>query len=165
MQVIFNQTQLRHAPPEFLQRGRPAPHPETPERVRRLLAALAERGHQPEAGGRYDARPLEAVHDAGYLDFLEHGFALWRALPDAGETMVPNAHPSGRMTARPEGIVGRVGWHVNDLGAPITAETWASARASAEAALTAADLVGEGAAHAYALCPPPPGPKKGCSSV
>ncbi len=155
MQVIFNETQLKHAPSEFMLRGRPAPHPETPERVRRFLAALAESGHGPEASRSYDTASLEAVHDARYLDFLENGFNLWRALPDAGEIMVPNAHPSGRMAARPEGIVGRVGYHVNDLAAPIMAETWTSARASAEAALTAANLVLEGAPRAYALCRPP----------
>lgn len=155
MQVIFNDEQLNHAPPEFLLRGKPAPHPETPERVTRFLAALGAAGQAPAASRRYDADPLLAVHTADYLDFLEHGHTRWRALPDAGAIMVPNAHPGRRMTARPEGIVGRVGYHVNDLAAPIAAETWASARASAETALTAADLVLEGAPHAYGLCRPP----------
>ena len=33
--------------------------------------------------------------------------------------------------------------------------TWEAARAAAEAALTAADLVADGAAAAYAMCRPP----------
>ncbi len=152
MQVIFNATQRDHAPPEFILRGRPAPIPETPERVDRFLAALSQ---APTASRRYDAAPLAAVHEADYLEFLEHGFAAWQALPDTGPVMVPNAHPGGAIRQRPSGIVGQVGYHVNDMAAPIVAETWAAARASAEAALTAADLVLEGAVHAYALCRPP----------
>ena len=155
MQVIFSDAHTGHAPSMFLLRGRPAPSPETPERAARLSAGVAKAGF-PVAGPRsYGLGPVAAVHSPEYLEFLERGHARWRALPGAGPEILPNVHPGRHMTSRPSHVVGQAGWHMADTACPIGAGTWAAVRASADVALTAADLVLDGAAAAYALCRPP----------
>ena len=55
----------------------------------------------------------------------------------------------------PASIHGRLGYYSFDAGAPMTAGTWKAAYAAAQVALTAADLLANGEASAFALCRPP----------
>jgi hypothetical protein len=58
--------------------------------------------------------------------------------------------------ALPDFIDGKLGFFAMDAGAPINAGTWDAVRASANSALTAADLLSNGGARAaFALCRPP----------
>ena len=155
MRVVYSEAHEAHAPETFLSRGVLSPCPETPERAARLLAALTEAGYAVQAPREFGAEPLATVHSLDYLGFLEQGFAEWAELPGSGPEIVPNMHPGRHMSTRPSGIVGLAGYHVADTASPIGAGTWAAARASANCALTAAELVLEGADHAYALCRPP----------
>ncbi len=59
------------------------------------------------------------------------------------------------MWGRPEAIVGQAGFYMADTACPIGPGTWAAAKAAAQVALTAADLVLAGEGAAYALCRPP----------
>jgi len=155
MQAIHAPEHVRHDPRSFLLRGRPAASPECPARAERLLQGVAKAGFPLAAARTYGREPLLAVHAPEYLDFLEHGHRRWSALPGAGPEIVPNVHPGRHMRARPAHIVGQAGWHMADTACPLGAGTWAGITAAAAAALTAADLVVEGAAAAYALCRPP----------
>ncbi|EHL97246.1 putative acetylpolyamine aminohydrolase [Acetobacteraceae bacterium AT-5844] len=158
MQTFAHPAQLRHTPQFFLQRGQVRHHFEVPERAGALLAALHRMGlapKEPEAATR-DA--MLAVHDAGYLDFLETAARHWQDLPGAGPEAVPNMHPSPEMLEEgaicPEAIIGRVGWYTADTACPIGPGTWEAVAGAAGVALAAADSVASGGT-AYALCRPP----------
>jgi acetoin utilization deacetylase AcuC-like enzyme len=155
MFVVASEAHRGHDPRTFLVRGRLGEPREVPERAERLLRAAHGAGHTIVAPRAQDDGMLGLVHTPDYLDFLAEGHAAWRALPEAGPEIVPNVHPNRAMETYPKGIVGRAGWHMADTACPLGEGTWAAARASAGLALTAADLVLDGAAVAYALCRPP----------
>jgi len=155
MQVIYSDEHRLHAPDNFISAGRLRPSPERPERADRLLAAVRQAGFDVAPPDSPDTGAIAAVHDAGYLAFLEQGLADWHRLGTAGDEIIPNVHPGRHMRGLPAGIVGRAGYYMADTGCSIGAGTWPAALASAETALTAAALVCDGAASAYALCRPP----------
>ena len=158
MKAFWDPVQLDHAPVFFLQRGLVRPNFEVAARAQALVEACRRLGMdllRPEPATR---AALEAVHDAGYLDFLRDGPAAWAALPEHGGELVPNIHPSPEMIAngaRASGtIIGQVGWYTADTSCPIAAATWPAAAAAAAGALAAADEAAAGR-HAYALARPP----------
>ncbi len=155
MDVVFSPQQMNHHPSTYISRGRVVPNPEGPDRAETLLGAVRGLGLPVVAPRRFGRALYAQVHDAGYLDFLEHGHRQWQTLPNASAEIVPNVHPNGRMNGRPQHIVGLAGLYMADTACPIGAQTWESAGASADAAATAARLVVEGAPSAYALCRPP----------
>lgn len=155
MQVVASEAHRRHDPRTFLVRGRLGEPREVPERAERLLRAAAGAGHVVVAPRVHDDGAIGRVHTPDYLDFLADGHCQWTALPGAGPEIVANVHPNRAMETYPAGIVGRAGWHMADTACPLGEGTWAATRASADLALTAADLVLEGARVAYALCRPP----------
>lgn len=154
MKIVQTDAHRSHAPQSFILRGRMVDSPEKPERAERLLAAVRER-HELLAPRQYGLGPLAAVHSPEYLRFLETAHAEWSRIKGAGPEVIPNVHPGRQMTGRPTGVVGLAGWHMADGACPIGAGTWAAARAAADCALTAADLVLAGERVAYALCRPP----------
>ena len=158
MKAFWDEAQLSHAPRFFLQRGQVRPNFEVPARAEALLAACRDLRMPVTRPASTDRAALEAVHPAGYLDFLRDGPAAWDALPDHGPEMVPNVHPSPEMLgngARPSAtIVGQLGWYTADTSCPIAAETWPAALAAASGALAAADEAAAGRS-AYALARPP----------
>jgi acetoin utilization deacetylase AcuC-like enzyme len=110
---------------------------------------------------RHGLAPVRAVHDAGYLDFLENAWTLWSALPNPGSEIIPNVHPGRNMSAAPAATVALAGHYQADTACPIGAGTWDGVLASADVAVSAAEDVmdrlaaGDAGAHAYALCRPP----------
>jgi len=155
MQVIFPAGQSRHHPRHFLVSGASQPNPEVPERAERLLAAVREAGHRVEAPADFGLGPLAAVHTAEYLRFLATVFERWQQIPGASAEVVPNIHARARADAYPASVVGQAGYHMADTACPVAAGTWEAAVEAAQAALSAAQRVGEGAGVAYALCRPP----------
>ncbi len=147
--------QNAHAPARYMRYGRIGAFPETPERVTRLLDGVERAGLAVTAPREFPLQHLAAVHSQRYLDFLENGHAQWMKVPDAFPEMMPSVRPVESPSGYPDNILGRAGWHIMDFSSAITAETWSSVRTSAFSALTAADLVLNGEAAAYALCRPP----------
>jgi acetoin utilization deacetylase AcuC-like enzyme len=158
MKAFWDIQQRAHTPRFFLQRGVLKRNFEVPERADALLSACQELGLEITAPPPAPRAALEAVHPAEYLDFLRDGPAQWAALPDRGDELVPNIHPSAEMFAngaRPSAtIVGQIGWFTADTSCPIAAETWPAAEAAAAGAIAAADEAASGR-HAYALARPP----------
>ncbi|HEV7371361.1 histone deacetylase family protein [Arenibaculum sp.] len=156
MRFVFSDVQLRHAPPQFLQRGRPVPCPETAERARMLLGGIERRGGRVEAPPSFGSGPRAAVHAPEYLAFLETAWERWRALPGSSDTVIPNVHRNTDTAEYPGHIVGQAGWHMADTSCPIAEGTWEAACAAADGAVHAAMLVAGGEVPAaYALCRPP----------
>ncbi|MGE0239379.1 MAG: histone deacetylase family protein [Parvibaculaceae bacterium] len=155
MHAIFSEIQNEHAPKRYLRYGALTDYPESPERMRRLIAGAEKAGLELREPDQFDRGHLEGVHSRRYLDFLEHGHAEWMKLPGAFPEIMPSARPVERPSAYPTHILGRAGWHIMDFAGAVTAQTWNTVRMSAASALTAAELVATGADAAYALCRPP----------
>jgi len=155
MQVVFSPAHEGHDPEHFISAGRLAPSPECPERAHRLFNAVKSAGYEILPPQDHGLDAIAAIHPSDYLDFLQNGLAAWQQLPNPGPAMMPNMHPGRHMTGRPETIVGKAGYYMADTACPILPRTWEAALSSAQVALTASDLVLQGAKAAYALCRPP----------
>ncbi|WP_416899037.1 MAG: histone deacetylase family protein [Minwuia sp.] len=155
MQVIYSPVQQDHDPSSFITSGRVAPSPECPERAERFLAAVTGAGHDVAAPREHGIGPVAAIHPPDYLRFLETAHARWSALPNPGPEVIPNVHPGRHMVARPAHVIGQAGYFMADTACPVGEGTWRAARAAADCAVTAMDLVLDGAGPAYALCRPP----------
>ena len=155
MLVVRDDAHLAHQPEEIISRGRPIPHVEIARRAAELETAATAGGHELAKPAEHGLDPVAAVHDAGYLRFLETAWTRWQALPDAPPHVHPHAQPNRRMSGLPEGIIGQAGYYIATNSAPIAEGTWQAARASADIALTAAEAVLQGRPEAYALCRPP----------
>jgi acetoin utilization deacetylase AcuC-like enzyme len=155
MDIVFSERHRGHDPQSFIVRGRFAEAAETPRRGDILSAAAVEAGFNLVEPADHGLAPLARIHSPEYLEFLSTGHERWREIPGAGPEIIANAHPGRHMAARPQGIVGQAGYHMADGACPIGAGTWDAAQAAADVALSAADLLLDGAPAAYALCRPP----------
>jgi len=98
--------------------------------------------------------PIAAVHDAGYLHFLETVFERWQATPLAGPAVRATSYAVRPMLRCPDSIVGQAGYYLSGEGVPVLAGTWQAAKASAHVAVEGAKRILGGAREAYALCRP-----------
>jgi acetoin utilization deacetylase AcuC-like enzyme len=157
MRIYFSDEHAVHAPETFVSRGRVTANPETPARADALLGAARKAGHELAEARDFGLEPVRAVHDAGYLNFLEHAWQDWCTLADHAPEVIPNVHPGRHMSGRPRAIVGRAGYYQADCACPIGPGTWDAIRVSAGCAVSAASEVmsAGGSDHAYALCRPP----------
>jgi acetoin utilization deacetylase AcuC-like enzyme len=128
---------------------------EVPARADALLAAVRQLGHEVVAAHDHGLDPIRRVHDAGYLDFLAHGFERFRALPNAEPALRAGAYAVRYAAHRPDHVLGQAGYYLSSLSAPILPATWQAALGAAHAAIDGADLILRGERSAYALCRPP----------
>lgn len=157
MRIYYDEHHASHAPAAFINRGQSKPCPELPDRADILLDAAQAAGHDIMTIGAFGIAPLRAVHDAGYLHYLQHAWSQWEKLPDHSDEVVPNVHPGRHMHGKPKAVVGLAGYYHADCASPIGPGTWDGIRVSANTALSAARFVMEhgAGAHAYGLCRPP----------
>lgn len=98
---------------------------------------------------------LARVHSRSYLEFLGTFWAQWTAAGYA-HNGYPTCERTWWMGDRAPGCVeGQVSRHCHDFAAPLTSGTWRAARASANVALSAQEIVRKGARAAFGLCRPP----------
>ena len=157
MQVFFSEDHRLHFPQAELSEGQFVTPYERPSRVEFILRRLRERGFAaPLDPGPADMAPIRALHDPGYLAFLETAWDEWQAAGYAGEVIAAN-WPARRMntTRPPRHIDGKVGFYALASETAITAGTWAAALSSAASAQAATRAVAGGARAAFALCRPP----------
>lgn len=160
--AFYHPDQSLHAPRQFMRAGVLADPTDLPARTEALLGALAKAGITPQRPADPGSGALRAVHDPGYLSFLETAYERWRAVPDAGPEVLPNNAPywagaadrAGRPPCRAPGVVAQACYYLGDLAVPIGPQTWTSARVSAHSAVAAADHAAGGGGLAYALCRP-----------
>jgi acetoin utilization deacetylase AcuC-like enzyme len=154
--IVVSDRHRDHDPPFELNAGRRiSPVFERPERVDALLSEL-DVGAQRSAVA-HDDEALLAVHDADMVRFLRDGFEAWRAA-GGPEVMIPDTFRSPRWASgghRPASPLGEAGWWCIDTATPIVAGSYGAARAAVDVALTAADLVADGAPAVYGLTRPP----------
>lgn len=155
MKFVFSQLHQLHAPQQIVVRGALVQNLESPARADALLTRLVADGHERVLPTGWDRRWIAAVHDLGYLGFLETAYARWQLVPKASQVI--HAHAFAHHSARtvPQSIQGQVGHYLSGGSCPIAEGTWQAAVGSAHTALEASKLVLDGAPEAYALCRPP----------
>jgi acetoin utilization deacetylase AcuC-like enzyme len=100
-------------------------------------------------------QPIQAVHDAGYLEFLRTAHADSSAYFSEPGPVMTWTFASRHAARKPKGVLGLKGYYAFGWGTPILEGTWRAAYWSAQCAITAAHLVRRGEPAAYALCRPP----------
>ncbi len=161
MKIFYSDVHFQHNPSfEIFDGGVKVPNFEMPERAERILHALHQTSwaaiHNPDDFG---LEPILAVHDAGYIDFLSSAYAEWQMIdtdtPYEKDALLPASFPPGKWRHIPKTLLGRAGYYMSDLSAPITAGTYPAALAAVNCALSAAEIVLAGEKSSFALSRPP----------
>jgi acetoin utilization deacetylase AcuC-like enzyme len=165
MLIFHNPDHHLHAGRQEMHRGRLIDCHETPARLDHVMAELQRRPvGELRVPGEADLALVRRLHDPGYLDFLATAWDQWLALDPANAALdvLPSVWPvrGMRTDVHPADFSALVGRYAFDAGSPITAGTWAAARAGAACAIDAARavLAGSGDSRpraAMALTRPP----------
>ena len=163
--VVWSDGCLLHEPGGEVWIGVPVPGDELPERALAIREALVGAGAPVLPASVHGDAELLAVHDEALLTFLRGAWGGWDAAgyaEDPGQDRVVAyifPHPglvAGVEPLVPASAAARTGAFAFDTMTPIGPGTWTAARAAADCALTACELVLEGTRAAYA-CTRPPG--------
>ncbi len=165
MPIVWSETHREHRPDGEVWVGVRIPGTEHPERADRILATLLEAGAPEPIGPRpLPAAALERVHSPALIEYLTGAWPEWQRSgheDDPGQDrVVPYLFPTPGLLgdlapAEPASAAARAGRFTYDTMTLIGPGTWEAAQAAAAVALTAAELVIEGAPAAYACCRPP----------
>jgi acetoin utilization deacetylase AcuC-like enzyme len=162
--VVWSEDCLRHEPAGEVWLGLREPGTEVPARALVLRDALAAAGAPVTAAREHDDTILRRVHDPALLTHLASVWADWETagLPaeHGRDRVVPYVFPTPGLLAglpprTPPAVHGRAGLYCYDTMTLVGPGSWAAIRGAADAAQTAADLVGPGTPVVYALCRPP----------
>ncbi len=159
MKIYYPESHQAHHPPfEILDGGEKTPSFEVPDRLEQILNSLrTTEWAEMEFSLDYGLDPIIAVHDEGYVDFLRTAYELWTAEESNYEhsALTPATFPPAGLRRIPKSILGKAGYYMMDLSAPIGAGTYQAALQSANCALSGAQALVSGANVAFALCRPP----------
>ncbi|WP_120717142.1 histone deacetylase family protein [Tsuneonella amylolytica] len=151
MKVFHDPRQRDHAPVRELHNGEWTPFAEVPERLDAIVAAIGA-GELPDDRGM---DPILAVHNPGYLAFLQTAHDDWLAAGRTGDAIGYSFPVVRRRPLALKRVDARIGAYAMDASSPIAAGTWQSAYWGAQAALAATHAVLGGDRSAFALCRPP----------
>jgi len=157
---VWSDVCLRHEPAAEVWVGVRMPATEVPARALAIRKALVADGATEVAPVPHDDSALLAVHDPALVEFLRTAWGEWSAASLPSDRVVPYVFARGELTggrppALPTAVWARPGLFAYDTMTLIGPGTWEAARAAVDVALTAADLVADGARVAYACCRPP----------
>ena len=164
MPVIWSEAHRRHAPERAVWVGVPIDADELPRRAELIRAALEGAGAPVVDALPHGDDALLAVHEAGLIEFLRTAWERWQAdgMPaESGQAdVVGYIFPTPGLLGGiepdvPTALSARTGAWCFDTMTVVAEGTWEAARGAVDAALTAADLVADGAPAAYACCRPP----------
>lgn len=151
VKAYFDSSQNEHVPQSYLSRGQMRKPQEVPARIPPLLAALEGLSIEIDTPREHGMNPISAVHDMGYLRYLESAHRRWPE--DWGAEVMSNIYVREGNPRR--GILAETAYYIADGSSPIGPQTWHAAYTSAQCALSAADDVAAGQNAAYAVCRPP----------
>ncbi len=161
MRVFYTPRLEEFQPPYQIHFGQVVEASEVPGRARQVVTALEQAGLATlEPPRRFPLQPIQAVHDADYLEFLQNANQMPFLDPESEgkpfEVIFPTVFPySHRWEARAESVMSLASKYCFDTYTPITAEVFEVARLSAECALSGAQALLEGAETIFAACRPP----------
>ena len=130
---------------------------ERPARMDYVLDRLKEVGLTDIKGPvEIDMGPVNTIHDAGFLAFLETAYSEWKAAGFGGD-VIGVSYPTRRMQQHriPNYIDGKVGYYCLAMETAITEGTWKAALSSCAVAQSAQKAVAAGDRAAFAMCRPP----------
>lgn len=163
--VTWSEAHRLHAPERAVWVGVPVDADELPARADLIRAALEDAGAEIVVARPHPDDALFAVHEHGLVEFLRTASENWEAggmrdesggQADVVGYIFPTPGLLGGLEPHvPAALSARTGTWAFDTMTAITPGTWEAARGAVDAALTAAELVLEGAAAAYACCRPP----------
>ena len=162
--VVWTTAHRMHDPAGEVWVGVRIPGTEVLERAEVIYAALADASATFVDPVDHGITPIAAVHSYGLLDYLEHAYERWIAVgldrEPGQDRVVPYVFPlpqlmGGRELRTPVAPSALAGWYAMDTTTLIGPGTFEAARAAADVALTAVDLVLDGARAAYGACRPP----------
>jgi acetoin utilization deacetylase AcuC-like enzyme len=163
MPVVWSDRCLLHEPSGEIWIGIRTPATEVPQRATAIREALTEEGAKLVDATEHPDDALLHVHDEALVNYLRGAWQEWEAagLPDdpGQERVVPYTFAHVSLTSMPRvptAVWARPGYFAYDTMTLVGPGTWDAARAAADVALTAVDLVESGAHAAYA-CTRPPG--------
>jgi acetoin utilization deacetylase AcuC-like enzyme len=161
---VFASTRHRgHDPEAEIEASRVQPPFEHPGRAEAIRAALeADGGFSIAEPAAVGTAPIEAVHDAGLVRFLETAWAEYQRQLGPVHDVVPDVFAMAGLregmeprSAEPTGAAARLGWWCFETTTPLTEGTYDAARSAVDSALAATAAVLGGERLAYALCRPP----------
>lgn len=154
MKCFYHPAQKLHYPRTYLSRGQMRKPQEIPDRVDGMLAGLQRLNLSVTEPKDYGMAPLLAVHDQGYLEFLQTAHRRWKEIPqDWGDEVMSNIYV--RHTNPLRGILAEAARYLADGSCPVGEHTWTSSYWSAQSAVAGAEAILAGDQKAYALCRPP----------
>ncbi len=156
MITVYSDKHRLHAPKGEIHGGELVRPFESPFRAELILGAVRDAGLGPViAPDSFELDAVLAVHDDGYVHFLETLWQRWTAEGYAGDA-IPTCFPARRMAQRrPVDIDGLLGYYAFASETSIAAGTWEAALAATQCALTGAARLHSGERAAFALCRPP----------
>jgi len=165
MPVVYPEGHAAHQVTTGVWCGVTIENDELPERAIVLRDACAAAGAPIHPAIDHGLEPLLAVHEARFVDVLEHAHERWVADGHLDDPGAPYATAyffpgvAGRRGGDPHRsavtIRAELGRYAMDTMTSIGEGTWSGAKAAAHAAATATDLVLAGERAAYAICRPP----------
>ncbi len=154
MIVITTSAHAAHDPATMAPSPSGRPFYDRADRVDQLLAAVHRQGLPTAPAPDHGLAPIEAVHDGGYLRFLETVFERWQSTPLAGPAVRAFGYAVRQMQRRPDAVLGQAGYYLSGETVPVLQGTWQAARTSAHVAVEGAKRILGGAREAYSLCRP-----------
>lgn len=154
--VYTEKHRLRDAATE-LYGGKLVPPFECPVRAEHVLSQVRAVGlGEIIEPSEFGLEPVLRVHGSDFIRFLENCWHEWTNDGYEGEA-IATCWPSRHLWQQrpPNDIDGKIGFYAMAAETSINGGTWEAARASCDVALTAAQVVAEGARSAFALCRPP----------
>jgi acetoin utilization deacetylase AcuC-like enzyme len=130
---------------------------EMPSRAEHVLQRVQDRRlGEVRVPQDFGLAPIARIHTDAYLQFLQTAWARWSADGNPQSDLLPFTWPARTLRSKlPDDLHGQLGYYSFDGGAPITAGTWQAVYSSAQVALSAQQLISNGAGSAFALCRPP----------
>lgn len=158
MDIVYSEDHRLHCGQGEMVDGEQHPCFENPSRADTVLAAVKRAGiGQVLPPEDFGLEPILAIHGRRYVDFLQHAWDRWAAqgcVADLLPTIFHGRHSRGEAPV-PTALMGELGHYCFDSEAPVTSGTWQAIYSSAQVALTAQQLMAQGARSAFALCRPP----------
>ena len=151
MRCFFDGRQRGHVPAVEFFNGGLHPAAECLERVDAILSANGP----VEPPVDHGLVPVERVHSADYLAFLQSAYADWRSAGREGDAFPYTFPVVGRRPLALDRIDARLGQFAFDTATPISAGTWDAAYWGAQSTLSALESVLAEDRHAFAFSRPP----------
>jgi acetoin utilization deacetylase AcuC-like enzyme len=156
MHIVYSEKHRLHDTNDVSYDGRPFITEELPARAEVILEAVeaAQLGSIiPPVD--YGLEPILAVHDAGFVEFIQTAYAESAAYFKQAGPVFTWSFATRHQGRKPKGFLALKGYYSFSWGTPILEGTWEAAYWSAQCALTAGEEVRGGQQVAYALCRPP----------